>query len=146
MVDDMNALADLLRPAFQATRGVAAAWVFGSVARGVARPDSDLDIAVLLRDRSATAETERKTLLRLAAELERATGRPVDLVILSLRDPIIAHRVLVDGALVHDEDVVRRVDFISDVLSRYLDWAPSYERTAADSLATNRAWARAASR
>ena len=29
---------------------IVAAWIFGSVARGEARDDSDLDLAVLLRD------------------------------------------------------------------------------------------------
>jgi hypothetical protein len=77
----------------------------------------------------------------LAARLERAAGRRVDLVVLGLHDPIVAHRVLREGRLVHDADPERRIDFTSDALSRYLDWAPRYRAAAARSLEVNRAWA-----
>jgi predicted nucleotidyltransferase len=125
---------------------VAAAWVFGSVARGQARVDSDVDVAVLLRDRDADPAVKRKELARLAARLEVAAGRRVDLAVLSLRDPILAHRVLCEGILVADADLERRIDFANDAIARYLDWAPRYEAAAARSLEANRAWARGARR
>ena len=49
---------------------VVAMWVFGSVARGDAREDSDLDVAVLLRD--GDARPHRRALLDLTARLESA--------------------------------------------------------------------------
>lgn len=82
----------------------------------------------------------------LAARLEHAAKRRVDLVVLGLHDPIVAHRVLSEGVLLHDADAERRIDFTSDALARYLDWAPRHEATAARSLATNLAWAREAPR
>ncbi|MBX3275461.1 MAG: nucleotidyltransferase domain-containing protein [Sandaracinaceae bacterium] len=136
----MRALEDL-RPLFEGAPAVAAAWVFGSLSRGEAREDSDLDVAVLLRDREASAVTHRRQLADLAARLERESGRPVDLVVLTLRDPILAHRVLSEGRLVHDADRQRRIEFTSAALARYFDWAPRYEATARASLAANRAWA-----
>jgi len=138
----MHDLAASVRNVLASAPSVAAAWIFGSMARGDVRDDSDLDVAILLRDPSSTAASEREELLQLAAMLEKAIGRAVDVVVLGLMDPIIAHRVLSEGTLVFDEDPDRRIDFTSDVLSRYLDWAPLYEATAARSLATNRAWAR----
>lgn len=129
-----------LTAALASTPAVAAAWVFGSVARGDARSDSDLDVAVLLRDRTADGLTHRRVLSDLAARLEQASGRPVDLVVLGLRDPILAERVLREGRLVCDADPDRRLDFTTDALSRYLDWAPHYEAAAARSLETHRAW------
>lgn len=125
---------------------VAAAWLFGSVARGTARGDSDLDVAVLLRDRRATTLTHRRELMDLAARLEQAAGRRVDLVVLHLEDPILAHRVLREGQLICDADPERRLDFTSDVLARYLDWAPRYEEAASRSAEANRGWAREAQR
>lgn len=131
-----------LRAVLEAAPAVAAAWVFGSVARGTEREDSELDVGVLLRDRRANALTHRRELMDLAARLEQAAGRRVDLVVLGLHDPIIAHRVLSEGRLVADADPERRIDFTSDAIARYLDWAPCYEAAAARSLEANREWAR----
>jgi predicted nucleotidyltransferase len=118
---------------------IVAGWVFGSVARGVAREDSDLDVAVLLSPPAAAED--RRTLYDLAARLEQAAGRRVDLVILGDHDPIIAHRVLSEGRLVFCRDRERRIDFESRTHMRYIDWVPNYERAARRSLEVNRAWA-----
>lgn len=131
-----------LESIFDETPWIAAAWVFGSVARGEQRPDSDLDVAVLLAEAGEDAVTKRRELLDLTARLESAAGRRVDLAVLTLRDPILAHRVLSEGRLVKDADPDRRVDFTTDALARYFDWAPLYEAAAARSLRANRKWAR----
>lgn len=57
-------------------KGVSALFVFGSVARGEARPDSDVDLAVDF------ADDKQPSLLALAAlkdDIAEALGRPVDL-------------------------------------------------------------------
>jgi len=143
MVDVVEEL-EKVRRIFPTAPYVASAWVFGSIARGRARPDSDLDVALLLGDPDADARTFRRELFDLAARLEDASGRRVDLVVLGPRDPIVAHRVLSEGLLLYDAAPQRRVRFVADVLSRYFDWAPRYEAAAAKSLAVNRAWAKGA--
>jgi predicted nucleotidyltransferase len=56
--------------------GIAGLWVFGSVARGTARPDSDVDLLYVLRpDRRLGWEIEQ-----LSDDLADLLGRPVDLV------------------------------------------------------------------
>jgi predicted nucleotidyltransferase len=57
-------------------KGVDALWVFGSVARGDARADSDID---LLIDFAPEAEPSLLTLSGLQLDLADALGRPVDL-------------------------------------------------------------------
>lgn len=126
----------------RSTPSVAAAWIFGSFASGGVRIDSDLDIAVLFR--SATVDPTQ--LLDLAARLESATARRIDLAVLGIHDPILAHEVFSTGILLCDSDRDRRIDFTTDALARYLDWAPSFEATAARSLAANARWARGAAR
>jgi predicted nucleotidyltransferase len=42
-------LAELLAARAEA-EGIAAAWLFGSVARGTARPDSDVDVGILYQE------------------------------------------------------------------------------------------------
>jgi len=74
---------------------VSAAWLFGSEARGEAGPASDLDIGLLLRDRSKAAIDVLPVLGSIAAELEQvAPGRQIDLVLLEAQGPVFQHRAL----------------------------------------------------
>ncbi len=119
-----------IREALEDVPGVAAAWVFGSVARGTARADSDIDFGVLLTERGAEKRVEPRWLGDLASRLETATGRTVDLVMVEAQGPILRHRILKEGLLVFDANRERRIDFESDTTSRYLDFAPTFERAA----------------
>ena len=114
--------------AFFAERGadLAAAYLFGSVARGTARAASDVDIAVLpMESRSGTLESLR---LDLEGELERRLGRVVQLIVLD-RVPIdLVHRVLTDGLLVHEADRSRRIAFEVRARNEYFDMRPILDR------------------
>ncbi len=72
------------------------AFVFGSRARGTARPDSDLDVAVYLSP-NLTPKERFDTRLRLHAELE--DFGPVDVVILNDAPPLLAHRALLGAPI-----------------------------------------------
>jgi predicted nucleotidyltransferase len=56
--------------------GVSAVWVFGSVARGEARPDSDVDLAM---DIDADRQPTLLTLARLQDLVQTTLGAEVDL-------------------------------------------------------------------
>ena len=142
ITDRVDELARRVRSALETSPDIAAARVFGSVARGEARPESDVDVAVLLRASRTTAADHHRELLDLAARLEGASGRRVELLVLGVHDPIVVHRVLSEGVLVYDADPDRRIDLTTDALARYLDWAPRFEAAASMSLAANLAWAR----
>lgn len=58
-------------------RGVAGLWVFGSVARGAARPGSDVDLLV---EFEAEARLSLVGLASLRSELAEALGAPADLI------------------------------------------------------------------
>ncbi len=105
---------------------IASAWVFGSVARGDAGPQSDLDIAVLLRGSLDSADT--RALYTLSAELERfsPSGR-VDIVVLGPQGVVFRHRVLSEGVLVLDADPELRLDFEERTIREYLDWKPTHD-------------------
>lgn len=105
--------------------GIAAAWVFGSVAQGTAGPQSDLDVAVLLR---GNEETDAMSLYALSADLERysPSGR-VDLVVLGPQGSVFRHRVLSTGRLVYDGDPESRFDFEDRTIREYLDWKPTHD-------------------
>lgn len=70
--------------------GIARLMVFGSVARGTPRPDSDIDVLYEVRpDRQLGWEIEQ-----LSDELAAIFGRPVDLV-----SPAALHRQLRNAVL-----------------------------------------------
>lgn len=57
-------------------RGVAALWVFGSVARGEARPDSDVDLSL---EFAPGTEPSLFDLGRIKDQIQTVIGHPVDL-------------------------------------------------------------------
>ena len=59
------------------TQPVVKAWLFGSFARGEETPESDVDILVQYDD---TACISLLTISHMMGELERSTGRRVDLI------------------------------------------------------------------
>ena len=79
--------------------GLKLALLFGSMASGKPRGDSDVDLAVLF-DRPITASDK----MELIARLEGAMGRPVDLVDLFFLSGTILKQILREGrVLVQDE-------------------------------------------
>lgn len=106
--------------------GVAAAYVFGSVARGESRPESDVDVGVLYTEQPpATLQGVVGDLRRV---LQRALGREVDLVVLNDAPPDLVHRVLRDGVLVCDRDRPTRLAFEVKSRNAYWDVLPFLER------------------
>jgi predicted nucleotidyltransferase len=84
---------DALKEALRGREDVRLALLFGSRARGRARPGSDADVAVL---------GNGLDLLKLASEMSLAAGVEVDVV--SLKDPgyPLLHAILSDGLLLHE--------------------------------------------
>jgi predicted nucleotidyltransferase len=118
---------------------VAAAYLFGSVARGTSRPGSDLDVGVVYAPRGSDAHDRLVT--PLALELAEATGfTEIDVVDLAAQGPVFAHRVLCDGLRVYEGDRERRIDFESDTIVRALDFMPTYVIATRDKPAALRRW------
>jgi hypothetical protein len=77
--------------------GIAKLEVFGSQARGTARPDSDIDVLYTLRPGSKLGwEIEQ-----LADELGDLFGRKVDLISLRSLHPLLQPSVLAEARLVY---------------------------------------------
>jgi predicted nucleotidyltransferase len=116
------ALRDRIRATFEDVPEAVAVYVFGSVARDADGPASDVDVAVLF-DRTP-ASTLMGPRLSLEGRLERAIGRPVDLVVLNTASADLVHRVLRDGDLVVDRDRPRRIRFEVARRNEYFDLQP----------------------
>jgi uncharacterized protein len=115
-----------LRRHLEARDDLAAAWLFGSQARGTAGPESDLDVGVLfLEDPPRTLEGLH---LDLQDDLRGALGRPVDLVVMNRAPADLVHRVLRDGILLVERDRSRRVRFEVKKRAEYFDLLPILEQ------------------
>ncbi|HEY8991959.1 MAG TPA: nucleotidyltransferase domain-containing protein [Luteolibacter sp.] len=92
----------------------AAIYLFGSVAAGTARPDSDLDLAVL-----PGVEADPMVCFQIANRLAEFFGREVDLVDLSRASTVLAKEVLRTGVLLGDARPNDRREFEMQTLSDY---------------------------
>jgi len=137
-------LAERLRPVLSAHPEIAAAWLFGSAARGELRSGSDIDVGLLLVDPRWTAVEQYALLGELAARLEVITApRTVDIVLLEHQGPVFAHEALIDGVLIHERDRARRLEFEADTLMRAWDFRPTWELAQTGQRAAIRRWIKA---
>ena len=106
--------------------GPAAAYLFGSVARGTSGAGSDVDVAVL--HPGGEPGTLESLALRLEGDLGEALRHPVQLVVLDRAPVDLVHRVLRDGVLVHEADRSARVRFEVRARAAYFDLLPILRR------------------
>ena len=118
---------DDLRRVLEEDQGIAYALLFGSGARGRAGPTSDVDVAVELRPE---APRDTATLGLLAARLESAAGRPVDLVLMEAAPAPLAYRIFRDGRVLLERDHAALVRRKARAIIEYLDFKPVEERCA----------------
>src|SRR5262249_10884071 len=101
--------------------------LFGSSTRGAAHTGSDADIAVEL---CPGAPRDVRALGSLAARLQSAIGRRVDLVLLDEAPAPLAYRIFRDGLLLVQRHRGAMVARKARALLDYLDWKPIEERCA----------------
>lgn len=107
------------------------AYLFGSLASGRARPDSDLDLAVLA-ERPLAPEAK----MALIEALAHRFGRPVDLVDLAQVGEPLLGQILLHGRRLLGSDTLHG-DMISRHLIEQADFLPYRDRVLAE---RRRAW------
>lgn len=81
------------------------------------RPDSDIDIAVLIDAGADISLTER---IRISSELEQCINRPIDLGVLTTHNLIYAREAIMTGVCIFCRNNFQRDLFAATVLGLYL--------------------------
>lgn len=123
----MKGIPDAVGSVLEQEPDVAYAVLFGSGGRGALRPTSDVDVAL---EFGAGVAPDAARLGLLAARLEAAAGRPVDLVLMHEAAAPLAYRIFRDGSLLLERDHAAMVRRKAQAILQYLDFKPLEERCA----------------
>ncbi|HSS47407.1 MAG TPA: nucleotidyltransferase domain-containing protein [Thermoanaerobaculia bacterium] len=111
-------LADRLHSSIASLPAVRLAVLFGSTARGEAKPRSDVDLGLLLDPDTGDVRCH------VGAELGRAAGREVDLIFLNEAPPLLRFEISRDGVLLFEKEEGLWTDFKVRAMVDWWDWAP----------------------
>jgi predicted nucleotidyltransferase len=106
---------------------IVVAILFGSLATGHSRNDSDLDLAV-----TSTMSLDTQTRFQLIEELAVGLGRPVDLVDLAQTHGPLLQQILTKGRLIICTDRTRYAGLLLRVVYEEADVMPYYRRILAE--------------
>ncbi len=98
--------------------GVSFIVMFGSRAKGAARPDSDVDVGLWLADPDITPEQELELIRALALATHEGN---LDVAILNHADPLLGYHVMRDGLLLYEQEHGMFDRYRLRAWKRYLD-------------------------
>lgn len=105
---------------------IVAVYLFGSLARGTATAESDVDLGLLYTVPPAPTLLGQPFLLE--ARLGEQLGRPVQCVVMNVAPADLVHRILRDGSLLVNSNPSYRIRFEIDARNRYFDLKPMLDR------------------
>ncbi len=109
----------LLPEVFGKYPSIQAVYVFGSVGRGQTHQESDLDLAIVARDKAA-----RQKKLDILADLARLGFCRVDLSFLDTDDIVLKYEMIRQNRLVYQTEDFDRGTTYSNIVRQYLDFLP----------------------
>lgn len=102
-----------------------AIYLFGSQATGETRPDSDIDLAVLLPKGQELPALER---LDMIDRLQEIAGCGVDLVVVNAVRLPLQFEIIRTGRVLYESSFDARTDVEDIIVRDYLDLQPMYEQ------------------
>lgn len=100
---------------------VQVAYLFGSAARGTIGPLSDVDVAVLLNSDPQYWFEQKMNLVEGLLWIFGVTK--VDVVILNKAEPVLSHRIILEGQPIFVRDDIAKFRQEKNILDHYLDTA-----------------------
>lgn len=124
---DAVKLRRMIRRVLEPREEIAVAYLYGSMVKGYAGEDSDVDVGLLLRDGFSG---DALYPARVAGEIERGLGlqRDVDVRILNDQSVRFQYRVVKEGEVILCRDEGVRVGFETRTVDMYLDIKPFHDR------------------
>jgi len=117
---------EILKEIFENYPYIASAYLYGSHVSGKVTPESDVDIAVLLKSNAPYGRELLHEEDYLAYQLARALGvKEVDLIDLNKKGILFQHNILRTGILIYDSDPAFRIKFETGVIIRFCDFEPT---------------------
>jgi predicted nucleotidyltransferase len=100
------------------------AYLYGSYAKGLSHPFSDLDVGIFVEglDRTACLNLELSLSLRIDENLGHAVQSEVR--VLNHLPLVVKGRILADGELIYSRDENKRIEFETQVRKAYFDFLP----------------------
>ncbi|MBS3948144.1 MAG: hypothetical protein KGZ57_07600 [Dethiobacter sp.] len=123
---DINTIKDSLIPFLKSRKVISGAYLFGSVLDRC-RPDSDIDVGILLVPGIAYPEAE-KIMEELYLKLPPVNRRPYDIIILNHCSAIFAYRVITGGRLIYADNMETVTDFMESISRQRAENYPRYRR------------------
>jgi uncharacterized protein len=115
-----------LKDVFQAYPYIASAYLFGSHVSGKITPESDVDIAILLKENAPKGRDLLHEEDYMAYQLGKTLGvKEIDLIDLNGKGLIFQHNVIRTGSVIYDDDPELRIKFESAVIIRFCDFEPT---------------------
>lgn len=126
---DHDALYSRLRPVLSQFDQITGAYHFGS-SLDLCRPDSDIDIGLVLGSNVSRSTTREQDLLveEVLLKMRLFAGHPLDIVILNSLPVVFSFRVLRNGHLFFVREQILLTDFVELVSRRYAEDYPRYEK------------------
>jgi len=122
---DKESIRDQVAEVLRGFPQIAGAYLFGS-ALGACRPDSDIDIGLVLEDINISEREKAQLEAAIGNSFYPLNGHPYDIVLLELNNTIFYFKVIKEGCLIYVRNFDRITDIMEYVSRRYAESYPRY--------------------
>ena len=112
---------DKIKDYLNLRENVVVAYIFGSFSTDRVGPESDIDIALLLRDSVDSKEYGHIKLTITNDLIDILSFERVDVAILNIASPLFSYEVIKKGVLLFSRDETKRIEYTANAIMRYLD-------------------------